>query len=108
MATAQEKMAAASAKIAANQAKAAAIGATYRFVLDGDAGGTWILALKDPPSVTAGDGAAECTVRMAAQDFVDMVEGRASGQELFFRGKLKVEGDMGLALRLQALTDILK
>ena len=38
----------------------------------------------------------------------DLFEGRANGQALFFTGKLRIEGDMGLALRLQSLTDILK
>jgi predicted lipid carrier protein YhbT len=39
---------------------------------------------------------------------VDLFEGRADGQTLFFAGKLRVEGDMGLALKLQTLTDLLK
>jgi predicted lipid carrier protein YhbT len=42
------------------------------------------------------------------QDALDLFEGRANGQALFFAGKLRIEGDMGLALRLQSLTDILK
>ena len=46
--------------------------------------------------------------RMTSQDFVDLTEGKANGQQLFFTGKLKVEGDMSLALRLQPLMDILK
>jgi predicted lipid carrier protein YhbT len=45
---------------------------------------------------------------MTTTDFVDLFEGRANGQALFFTGRLKVEGDMGLALRLQTLTSILK
>jgi predicted lipid carrier protein YhbT len=45
---------------------------------------------------------------MTSQDFVDLTEGKANGQQLFFTGKLKVEGDMSLALRLQPLMDILK
>jgi putative sterol carrier protein len=45
---------------------------------------------------------------MAAKDYVDMLEGRAAGQQLFFTGKLKIEGDMGLAMKLQKLTDMMK
>jgi putative sterol carrier protein len=37
-----------------------------------------------------------------------MVEGRANGQQLFFTGKLKIEGDMGLAMKLQKLTEMIK
>ena len=75
--------------------------------LDGDGGGTWIVSLKDTPSITDGDGDAECTIKMAANDYVDMMEGRAQGQDLFFAGKLQIDGDMGLAMKLQALTEIM-
>jgi putative sterol carrier protein len=108
MTTASEKLKQMGAKIAENKAQAAAIGAIFKFALEGDGGGNFIVNLKDNPGVLEGDGPAECTIRMAAQDFVDLSEGKANGQQLFFTGKLKVEGDMSLALRLQPLMDILK
>lgn len=108
MATAKELMEKAKAQIAENKDKASEIGAVYKFVLDGDGGGTFVMNLKDAPGVTEGDGDAQCTIKMAASDYVDMVEGRANGQQLFFTGKLKIEGDMGLAMKLQKLTDMLK
>ena len=108
MATASEKLKQMGDRIAQRRDQASAIGAIFKFVLDGDGGGNFIVNLKDNPGVTEGDGAAECTIRMGAQDFVDLAEGRANGQQLFFTGKLKVEGDMSLALRLQPLMDILK
>ncbi|MBI3179284.1 MAG: SCP2 sterol-binding domain-containing protein [Deltaproteobacteria bacterium] len=108
MATAKEKMDEAATKILEHKDKAAAIGAVYKFVLAGDGGGTWVMNLKDAPGVTEGDGTAACTIKMAASDYVDMLEGRANGQQLFFSGKLKIEGDMGLAMKLQKLTEVLK
>lgn len=90
------------------KAEAAKVGAIYKFVLDGEGGGTYIVDLKDQVGVREGEGTAPCTVRMSATDFVDLLEGRANGQALFFGQKLKVEGDIGLALKLQALTDLLK
>jgi len=108
MATAKELMETAKKRIEANKAQASQIGAVYKFVLDGDGGGTYIMNLKDSPGVTEGDGTAQCTIKMAAKDYVDMVEGRANGQQLFFTGKLKIEGDMGLAMKLQKLTDMIK
>jgi putative sterol carrier protein len=108
MTTAKEKMDEASKKIAENKDSAGQIGAVYKFVLSGDGGGTWIMNLKDNPGVTEGEGDAACTIKMAASDYVDMVEGRANGQQLFFSGKLKIEGDMGLAMKLQKLTEVLK
>jgi putative sterol carrier protein len=108
MTTASEKLTQMGQKIAEKREQATAIGAVFKFDLAGDGGGTYIVNLKDNPGVTAGDGPAECTIRMTAADFVDLTEGRANGQQLFFTGKLKVEGDMALALRLQALMEILK
>jgi putative sterol carrier protein len=108
MATAKEKMEEAKTKIEANKDAAAGIGAVYKFVLAGDDGGTWVMNLKDNPGVTEGDGEAQCTIKMAATDYVDMLDGKANGQQLFFSGKLKIEGDMGLAMKLQKLTDVLK
>ena len=108
MTTASEKLKPMDAIIAQKREQAGAIGAIFKFALEGDGGGTFIVNLKDNPGVTEGDGAAECTIRMAAQDFVDLTEGKANGQQLFFTGKLKVEGDMSLALRLQALMDVVK
>ena len=108
MSTAQEKMQDAATKVAAHKDELKAINAVYKFVLEGDGGGTWILDLRDDPSVSEGDGEAQCTIRMQATDYVEMVEGRANGQQLFFTGKLKVEGDMGLAMKLSNITEILK
>ena len=107
MSTAAEKMSAAKVNIESRKDEAAKIGARYKFVLEGDGGGKWMLNLKDEISVEEGDGDAECTVKMAASDFVELLEGRATAQELFFAGKLQIEGDLGLAMRLQSLTEII-
>lgn len=41
-----------------------------------------------------------CTIRIAPDDFLDLVAGKLNGQMAFLTGKLKVQGDMGLALKL--------
>jgi len=43
------------------------------------------------------------TVSMAASDFVDMIQGRLDGMSAFMSGKLRISGDMGLAMKLQTL-----
>lgn len=107
MTTATEKMEQAAVAIAKNAAAASAVDATYKFVLEGEGGGVWVISLKGSPSITHGEGEAECTIKMAASDYVDMMEGRVGGQDLFFAGRLQIEGDMGLAMKLQALTEIM-
>jgi putative sterol carrier protein len=108
MATVAELMDAANKKITEDRARASTIGAVYKFELKGDGGGTFIMNLKDDPGVTEGDGPAQCTIKMSATDYVDMVEGRVSGQRLFFTGRLKIKGDMSLAMKLEELTATLK
>jgi len=106
MATCRELIARINEKISGDPSVASDFGATYKFVLDGDGGGTWVVDLKESPKVTEGDGSADCTLSMDATDFVDLLEGRANGQQLFFQGKLRIEGDMGLALKLQNLAEL--
>ncbi len=80
------------------------INASYKFVVNGDGGGTWVVDLKQPGGVvTKGDGEANCTITVGAQDFVDIVNGKTNAQMAFMTGKLKVAGDMGLAMKLSQL-----
>jgi predicted lipid carrier protein YhbT len=44
---------------------------------------------------------------MAASDFIDLVEGRKDRRALFFMGKLTVEGDWGLAMKLKSLDEMM-
>jgi putative sterol carrier protein len=108
MATAQELIDRIGAKISGNPSVASNFGAVYKFVLDGAGGGTWIVDLKDAPGARQGDGPADCTISLSAKDFVDLVEGRANGQQLYFQGKLRIDGNLGLALKLQNLADLAK
>ena len=51
---------------------------------------------------------ADCRLILTCDDFVDLVEGRVSGQALFGAGKLRIDGDLGLAMKLQQLTELLR
>lgn len=108
MATAKELMLAAHQKLQTQKAAASAIGATFKLVLNGEGGGTFLLNLKDDVGVKETDGAADCTLKLSATDYVDMMEGRANPQALFFQGKLQIEGDIALALKLQNITEVLR
>ena len=43
------------------------------------------------------------TLTMTAKDYVDMIMGKLNGQMAFMSGKLKIAGDMGLAMKMQTL-----
>ena len=107
MATARELVEEAKQKIESNREAAAALGAVYKFVLEGDGGGTWLFRLVEGPTVVEGDGDAACIITMSAADYVDMREGRADAQQLFFAQRLKVDGDLSLAMKLQALNELI-
>jgi putative sterol carrier protein len=93
------------AKIAANKDAAKAIGATYQFVITGDGGGEWFIDVKDDPKCIAGNpGNAECTMKLSVESFQELMENpQANGMKLFFGGKLKVDGNNMLAMKLQKL-----
>jgi len=81
--------------------KLAGMDCVYRFQVGG---ASYNVTLKGgKASVTQGEAASpNCTVTMAEGDFLDMISGKLNGQMAFLTGKLKVAGDMGLALKLGA------
>lgn len=80
-----------------------AVNAIYQFNIEGDGGGTWTVDLvKEPGSVAAGPSdAAKCTVTAKSSDFINIISGKMNAQMAFMSGKLKIKGDMGLAMKLQ-------
>jgi putative sterol carrier protein len=92
-------------RLEANPAKAANMNAVYQFDLSGDDGGQYHIVLKDGKG-EAGAGAPESpniTITMAANDFVDLSTGKLDGTMAFMSGKIKIKGDMGLAMKLQSV-----
>lgn len=88
----------------ADPGKVANIKAVYLFKITGDDGGTWFVDLTgDAPVVGAGEKQANCTITCASADFVNIVSGKLNGQMAFMTGKLKIAGDMGLAMKLQKI-----
>jgi hypothetical protein len=83
----------------------AKIGAVYQFNITGPGGGAWLVDCTAPGGrVEAGTAAAaKCTVAATDQDFLNIVNGKLNPQMAFMSGKLKIQGDMGLAMKLQQI-----
>src|SRR5207249_10607859 len=85
--------------------RAAGTNATIQYDVSGDGGGTWNAVIKDG-ACTVSPGPAtnpNLTLQIAAQDWLDMLSGKQSGQMLFMSGKLKVKADMGLAMKQRSM-----
>jgi putative sterol carrier protein len=85
--------------------KAAGSNAVIQYDISGEGGGTWHAIIKDGAcTVNQGPGTnPNLTLSMSAQDWLDMVSNKQSGQMLFMSGKLKLKGDMGLAMKLGSM-----
>jgi putative sterol carrier protein len=85
--------------------KASGTNAVIQYDVSGDGGGTWHAVIKDG-KCTVNSGSApspNLTLSISGQDWLDMLSGKQSGQMLFMSGKLKVKGDMGLAMKLGSM-----
>ncbi|HEX9288435.1 MAG TPA: SCP2 sterol-binding domain-containing protein [Anaeromyxobacteraceae bacterium] len=81
------------------------INAIYQFNISGPAGGQWSVDCTKPGgAVSTGQASdAKCTVSCTDADFLNIVNGKLNPQMAFMSGKLKIQGDMGLAMKLQQI-----
>ena len=78
------------------------LGASVKFDF-GDDGLLFLDATQVPNVVNNEDGEAHCTMAISISDFIDMASGELNGTAAFMTGKLKIQGDMGIAMKLVPL-----
>jgi putative sterol carrier protein len=84
---------------------AAGVEAVYQFNISGEGGGEWNVTISGG-NCTLREGTADspnCTVVTDANTWVDIVSKNTSSMGAFMSGKLKIKGDMGLAMKLEPM-----
>ena len=81
------------------------LSATYQLRLTGDGGGEWhLVVLNETCQIYTG--LATCpttTITLAAADWESLVSGKMDAFNAIMQGRMKIDGDLGLATRLPGL-----
>ncbi len=76
--------------------KAAGVEVVFQFHITGESGGDWSTAIKDG-ACTVTPGLHEkptTTIKMSAEDFLNLMSGKLPAMQAYTSGKLKIEGDL--------------
>jgi len=96
------------ARIAGNSGLLKTVSAIYQFNVTSDTktSKSWTVDVKNPPGsvrLSKPDDKPDCTLNVSDTNLVALLTGKQSGQQLFSQGKLKIAGNLGLALKLDQL-----
>ena len=90
------------ARTAGGSERTRGLTASYRFDIEG--AGSWRVEVDDGAvAVSESDGAADCVIAAPEDLFLRIVRGEQSPMGAFLMGKIRVEGDTALAMRLKDL-----
>ncbi|MCS6896301.1 MAG: SCP2 sterol-binding domain-containing protein [Bacteroidia bacterium] len=88
--------------IAERVSRASDLNATVKFVVDGDKV-VHVDATQKPPVISTEDKPADCTVRVSGSTFSDIISGNSSAAMAYMFGKIKIEGNMSIALAISRI-----
>ncbi len=90
-------------KVKALADKGQAIGSSIKFAFTSGEGVIFLDGNGDANVVTNEDKEADCIVKISMDDFTDLLGGSLNPMTAFFTGKIKLDGDMGVAMKLGSL-----
>lgn len=90
--------------IKAKMALAAGLDAKVKFDFDED-GCIFVDATQNPPEISNEDEEADCTLKCSLEVFKGLMAGTQDPTMAFMMGKLKVDGSMGLAMKLNSIIE---
>ena len=91
-----------------NPDAAAGVDAVFQFDLSGDNGGQYWVKVADQKAEVH-EGTSDnptITVLANADDYLKVINGELAPMSAFMQGKVKVKGDMGMAMKLQSLFEL--
>src|SRR2546429_4195983 len=88
-----------------NPAAAAGMNKTFQWNITGDEAGVWAFKILNGQGevIPGGVEKPDVTFTISDKDWIAITEGKLDGMNAFMTGKLKVAGDMMLAMKLQNL-----
>ncbi len=85
---------------------AAFAGLGYKVAFDlGEDGAIAIDATGSPPVLSSEPDDADCTIRISAENLVKLIDGELNAMMAYTLGRLKIEGSMGVAMKVAALLE---
>jgi len=88
--------------------KCAGINAAFQFAATGDGGGEYYVKIANGAAEVAVGKTDNPTIVLTAStaDWLALMNGEMNGQTAFLTGKLKIQGDVTLAMKLESLFDL--
>ncbi len=90
--------------IKSKMSMAAGVDAKVKFDFD-EEGIIFIDATQNPPEISHDDHDADCTLKCSLDTFEGLMDGSQDPTMAFMMGKLKVDGSMGLAMKLNSIIE---
>jgi len=88
--------------------KAEGVEAVIQFEFTGEEEGNWVATIGEGACQVISGEAKQATLKLAAdsQDYLDVLTGKVNGTKAFMQGKLKLIGDLSLAMKMLSYFDL--
>jgi putative sterol carrier protein len=91
-------------QIRAQLPQLATLGYRVKFAIN-DTGVVFVDATATPPILSNDDAEAHCTIRLSEDRLTQLIDGRLSPTLAYTLGQIKVEGSLGVAMKLAGLLE---
>lgn len=87
-------------RLKGDPAKSKEIDGAFKFVVTGEGAGTYVVDCR-AVEVREGEGDGDVTITVEGPDLIAIKDGSLDAMQAFMLGKVQVDGDFGLAMKLQ-------